>query len=506
VQAEATRVLKFVPQADLASLDPIWTTSYQTRDHAFMVYDTLFGLDDQFRPQPQMVDGVQTAPDGLSWTLTLRDGLQFHDGSKVLARDCVASIQRWAKRDPYGQALIAATDELSAPDDRTIAFRLKVPFPLLPNALAKTPPSICAIMPERLAKTDAFTQVTEVVGSGPFTYKASERVPGSLVVYERFAGYVPRASGTPQGTSGPKVAYFDRVEWHLIPDGSTVADALREGEVDWWLTPDPDLLPLLRQGSDLHVESMDPTGFIATMRMNHLQPPFDNPAIRRAVIGAVQQSDFMSAAYGDAPGMWKDKVGIFTPGTPMATDVGMEVLTSPRNLDQVKRNLEAAGYKGERVVLLGASDISTVKAMADVTDDMFKKIGINVDYQISDWATVIQRRAKTDPVDQGGWSVFQTSWSGVDMTSPVGHVFLRGNGRAAAPGWPSSPRIEELRNDWLRAADLATQQKICQQIQLQAFQDVPYIPLGQWFTPTAYRNNLTGMLHGNPVFWNLRRA
>jgi peptide/nickel transport system substrate-binding protein len=137
---------------------------------------------------------------------------------------------------------------------------------------------------------------------------------------------------------------------------------------------------------------------------------------------------------------------------------------------------------------------------------MFKKIGNNVDYQIIDWATVIQRRAKTDPVDQGGWSVFQTSWSGVDMTSPVGHVFLRGNGRAAAPGWPSSPRIEELRNDWLRAADLATQQKICQQIQLQAFQDVPYIPLGQWFTPTAYRNNLTGMLHGNPVFWNLRRA
>src|SRR5580700_9570058 len=200
----ASQVLKFVPQADLAVLDPVWTTTYQTRDHGFLVFDTLFGLDSRFRPQPQMAEGAVSEDDGKTWRLTLRPDLMFHDDTKVLARDCVASIRRWGARDGFGQALIAATDELSASDDRTIRFRLKYPFPLLPDALAKTPPSMCPIMPERLAATDPYKQVTEMVGSGPYHYKADERVAGSLVVYERNSAYVPRSSGTPSGTAGPK--------------------------------------------------------------------------------------------------------------------------------------------------------------------------------------------------------------------------------------------------------------------------------------------------------------
>ena len=163
-RGQAANVLKFVPLADLTILDPHLTTSYQTRDHGYMVFDTLFGVDAQYRPQPQMLAGFTTDNDGKVWKLTLRDGLLFHDGEKVLARDCVASIQRWGKRDAFGQALLAATDELSATDDKTIIFHLKHPFPLLPLALGKTPPTMCAIMPERLARTDAFTQITEMVG------------------------------------------------------------------------------------------------------------------------------------------------------------------------------------------------------------------------------------------------------------------------------------------------------------------------------------------------------
>ena len=145
----------------------------------------------------------------------------------MLARDCVASIRRWGARDGFGQALLAATDEISAPDDRTIVFRLKYPFPLLPDALAKTPPSMCPIMPERLAATDPYKQVTEMVGSGPYRYKADERVAGSRVVYERNTKYVPRPDGTPDGTAGPKIAHFDRIEWQIIPDAGTVAARCR---------------------------------------------------------------------------------------------------------------------------------------------------------------------------------------------------------------------------------------------------------------------------------------
>src|ERR1700733_5004747 len=137
--AQGNRVLKFVPQSDVAVLDPIWTTAYVTRNHGYLIFDTLFGTDGTFKASPQMAAGMTRDNDGKLVRITLRDGLKFHDGTPVLARDCVASIERWSKRDTYGQPLMAATDELTAAGDKTIQFRLKRPFPLLPDALGKSP-------------------------------------------------------------------------------------------------------------------------------------------------------------------------------------------------------------------------------------------------------------------------------------------------------------------------------------------------------------------------------
>ncbi len=505
VRAQTATTLRFVPQADLASLDPVWTTAYQTRDHAFLVFDTLFGQDGGYRAQPQMLAGFTTAPDGLAWTLTLRDGLRFHDGTPVLARDCVASIRRWGARDSFGQALLAAAAEIAAPDDRTILIRLTRPFPLLPDALGKTPPSPCVIMPERLARTDAFTQVTEMVGSGPYRFVPDERVPGDRVVYAKFDGYVPR-EGAPDRTAGGKRAVFDRIEWRIIQDSATQAAALQRGEVDWVLVPDPELLPLLRRDAKLVVETQDPTGIIATMRFNQLQKPFDNAALRRAVVSAVDQADYMIASTSSDTSLWRDKVGYFCPGTPLANDAGMAALTGPRDLAATKRAIAASGYAGERVVLLAATDIPQTKALGDVTADLFQKIGLNLDVQSMDWGTLVQRRTKTDPVEAGGWSVLHTSWSGLDQFNPAGNVFLRGNGRKAAPGWPDSPALEALRDEWLLADGLAAQQAIARRIQAQAFVDVPYVPLGQALRPTAYRGDLRDMVKGLPVFWGVRRG
>jgi peptide/nickel transport system substrate-binding protein len=506
VRAQTSRVLTAVPQADLAVLDPVWTTSYQTRDHAFLVFDTLYGMDSAYKAQPQMVAGALAEDGGKRWRLTLRDNLVFHDGTKVLARDCVASIKRWGARDSFGQALLAATDEVAAADDKTIAFRLKRPFPLLPDALGKAPPSVCVIMPERLASTDPNTQVTEMVGSGPYRYKADERVPGARVVYERFAGYVPRPDGTPSGTAGPKQAHFDRIEWRIIPDGGTVAAALQTGEIDWWLIPDADLLPPLKQNRKLVVRIVDPAGFIATMRFNHLNPPFDNAAMRRALVGAVVQSDYMTGMVGTDSSLWRT-CGVFCPGTPMASDAGLAALTGPRDPAAVKRALAAAGYAGQKIVLLGPTNIASAKALADISNELFTKtLGLNVDYQAMDWAALVQRRAKQEPLDQGGWSIYHTSWSGADQLNPVGHVFLRGNGKQATVGWPTSAKLESLREAWLAAPDLAAQQAIAADIQRQALEDVPYIPLGQYSLPAVHQANLTGVLDGNPVFWNVRRT
>lgn len=507
-RAQGNRVLRFIPQADVTVLDPIWTTAYVTRNHGYMIFDTLFGTDGAFKASPQMAAGMITDDGGKLVRIGLREGLKFHDGTPVLARDCVASIQRWAKRDTFGQTLMAVTDELTATDDKTLQFRLKKPFPLMADALGKSPTNFPAMMPERLAKTDAFTQVTEMVGSGPYKFNAAERVVGSMAVYDRFADYVPRSGGAPSWTAGPKIAHFDRVEWHIIPDAGTAMAALQTGEVDWWENPGNDLLPALRKSQGVNVEIQDPTGLMGCMRLNHLTAPFNNPAIRRAVLKGIDQKDFCIASSGEDPAMWHTPTGLYCPQSPFATDAGLEVFTSPRDYDAVKKEILAAGYKGEKTVVLAPTDFPLLKAMADVCADALGKMGLNVDYQAMDWGSVVQRRTKKDPVDHGGWSCFNTFWAGLDQFNPVGHVFMRGMGEApgAAPGWPSSPRIEDLRQQWLDAPDIDAQKALAKDLQQQALIDVPYVPLGQVLGATAYRNNLTGVLNGFVLFWNVRKT
>lgn len=500
--AADSRVIRFIPRTDVTVLDPIWTSAYVTRNHGLLVFDTLYGIDANFSAQPQMLAGHTIENDGKLWRLTLRPGLKFHDGSPVLARDCVASINRWSKRAAIGQMLLASTDALTASDDKTIEFRLKRPFPLLPNALADIS-SMCAIMPERLANTDPFTQVKEMVGSGPFRYKADERVVGARSVYERFADYVPRESGEVQWTCGPKKAYVDRVEWTVMPDPSTAAAAMQNGEMDWWEQVAADSVPLLTKQTSVIA---DPTGVIAVLRPNHVIPPFDNPAIRRVLLKIVNQTDFMEAATGDDPKLRQVPVGIFCPGLPMASDAGLDVFTTPRDYEAAKRDLAAAGYKGEKVVLLGTSDSPGLKALGDVAADMLQRAGFNVDYQMMDWGTVVQRRTKRDPIDKGGWSFFITTVAGTDMANPPGHLFLRSSGDKTTFGWPSSDKIEALRQQWVDAPDLSTQKKLASDLQTQAFNDVPYVPLGQYFVYTSYQRNLSGVLNGPAVFWNVRKG
>ncbi|EHM01750.1 Tat pathway signal sequence domain protein [Acetobacteraceae bacterium AT-5844] len=504
--AAPAQVLKFIPQADLALLDPIQTTAAVTRNHALMVFDTLYGVDDALTPQPQMVEGHRVEEDGKRWILTLREGLRFHDGTPVLARDAVASIRRWGSRDSYGQSLMAEVDELSASDDRTIQFRLKRPWRLLPNALAKPGPNICAIMPERLASTPATVQVTEMVGSGPFRFLANERVSGAHVAYERFDGYVSRAGGTTSFQAGPKRATLDRVEWHTIPDPSTAAAAMQSGEMDWWEQASFDLLPLMRRGRELVIEASDAFGTQCILRFNTLTSPFDRPEMRRAILGALNQADVMTAVAGDDKAMWRDGVGFFAPGSTMANDAGMAVLKGPRDIAAARRALTAAGYAGERIVMPAPTDFPTINAMSEVTADMFRQLGINLDYQPMDWGSMIQRLASRQPVEQGGWSAFCIWVPGITAVDPAAHTYLRGTGTNTTFGWPSCPGVERLRNAWIDASDTAGQQRLARELQETAFQELPYLPLGTFYQQTVYHRRVRGVLKGQPLFYNVSKA
>jgi peptide/nickel transport system substrate-binding protein len=499
------KTLRFIAQSDLRVLDPVWTTAYITRNHGYMVFDTLFALDDKFKPHPQMVGEWKASADKLSYEFALRDGLKFHDGQPVRGADCTQSLKRWMARDALGQTLALDIAEMAGGDDKTFSIKLKEPFPLLIEAIAKVSSLAPFIMPERLAKTDPFQQVTEMVGSGPFKFVKEEFQPGNKVVYVKNTDYVPR-SEPPSWASGGKVVKVDRVEWLYIPDATTKLAALNSGETDWWENPPPDLWPVLEGNPDISVVQADPLGNQGCFRFNWLYPPFDNVKMRRAVLMVVSQADFMTAYVGDKKN-WIECPSVFTCGTPMANKAGSEVLTGKRDFDAAKKLIAEAGYKGEKIILMDAVDQPLIHAEALVLTDLLKKLDLNVEYVAADWGTVVTRRASKKPPAEGGWNIFETGWVGADLLDPSLNVMLRANGDGAWFGWPKDDQLEALRTKWLKAKDSEERQEIAAKIQERAFEVVPYVPTGQYAAKTAYRKNLKGVIAAPAFFmWNVEKT
>ena len=503
-QPAGSRTLVFVPQSNLTSLDPIWTTATVTRNYAYLVFDTLYGTDDSLAPRPQMAEGETVEEDGKLWTIHLRDGLRFHDGTPVLARDCAASLARWMRRDPLGQSIGAVLDAMDAPDDRTLRIRLKSPFPLL-RVLAKTQPSPAVIMPERIAaNTDPFKQIIEVVGSGPFRFLSDQYVAGSRAVFAKFDGYVPRTDA-PSSVAGAKRALVDRVEWRIIPEAQTAANALRSGEVDWLEMPIPDLLPSLKADRNVVVGKLDPYGLYPVLRFNHIQGPTANLGLRQAILAAIDAREVMQAVMGDDATAYRAPVGCFLPGTPYASDAGMDRL-GPKPDAAIRAMLDAAGYKGERLTLLHPTDQPFYDAMSQVVAATLKRVGVAVDDAAMDWGTVVQRRTSKEPLDKGGWSLFCTSFPALDYTDPLAAPALRGNGTAWY-GWPTDPKVEALRAAWIDAASEPERQRLASDVQARTLEQAMYVPLGQYFQSAAWRTTLTGHLKGQPpLFWNVSKA
>ena len=504
-QRAAARTLRFVPQADLANFDPIWGTQFVVRNAAALVWDTLYGVDEKLQPQRQMVEAEEVSPDGLTWIFRLRAGLKFHDGEPVLAKDVVASLNRWSARDPLGLMMKAIQAELAVIDDRTFRWVLQKPYPRMLLALGKTSTPTCFIMPARIAATDPFKQITEYVGSGPMRFVRNEWVPGSRAVFEKFPDYVSRQEPNSWLAGGKRMA-VDRIEWVIIPDPSTAAAALQNGEVDWWETPIEDLVPVLRKNRSLMVDIADPLGNTAYIRLNHLHPPFKDVRARRAVLMAVNQEDFMRAIVDDDR-LWKPMPSFFTPGTPLYNEEGGEILKGPRKLDAAKRLLMESGYANEPVTSLMTQDISFLKAFSEVTADALKRIGMKVDFIATDWGTLGARRAQKSPPAQGGWNLFPSWSSGIGWASPATYSQLRANGDNAWFGWPSSSRVETEIAAWFDAKTLDEEKIAARRINQAAFDDVVQIPLGLWLSHQAWRKNVTGIVQGPlPFFWGVSKT
>ena len=501
--ALAETTLKVVMHSDLKIVDPIWTTAYIVRNHGYMVYDTLFAMDAKGEIKPQMVDKYDVSADRLTYTMTLRDGLLWHDGKPVTAEDCVASIKRWAAKDSMAQKMMGFVKELQVVNPKTFRIVLKEPTGLVLGALGKPSSNVPFMMPKRVAETDPNTQISDFTGSGPFVFKKEEWKPGDKAVYVKFGKYKPRPEPA-SGLAGGKVVKVDRVEWKWIPDHQTAINALLAGEVDYLESPPHDLYPVLKQDANVRLVSLNPLGNQYTFRYNILHKPFDNAKVRQAVFYAFNQEDFLKAVIGD-PAYYKTCKSFFPCGSPLATTKGMDGLLES-NFEKARGLLKEAGYDGTPVILMHSTDLAVLANLAPVAKSLMERAGFKVDMHSMDWQTLVSRRAKKDLPAQGGWNAFLTSWVSADILNPVMMGFMNASCDKAMFGWPCDKEIESLRDQFARETDPAKQKAIAEAVQVRETHYPTHLPLGQWYGAVAVRKNVGGMIEAPvTVFWNVEK-
>ena len=501
--AVAQTTLRMVPHADIKILDPVWTTALITRNFGYMVFDVLFAKDANLKIQPQMAEGYKVSDDKLTYTITLRDGLVWSDGTPVTAEDCIASIKRWGARDAFGQLLLKETRELKVVDPKTFEIVLKQPFGLVMDALSKVSSNVPFMMPKRIAETDPYKQITEFIGSGPFIFKQDEWKPGEKIVYVKNPKYVPR-SEPPSMLAGGKVAKVDRVEWLAIPDPNTAANALLAGEVDLVESPPPDLFPIFKADKNVALYGWNAMGSQIVMRFNHLHPPFNNVKIRQAAMYALAQEPMLQAQVGD-PEIYKVCNAPFICGTPYGKEYG-DLLIKP-DIDKAKALLKEAGYDGTPVVMLHQTDLQSSNNVQPVAKQQLERAGFKVDMVDSDWQTVVSRRARREPPAQGGWNIFFTTNITLDSDNPGTNSYAAGTCDKAWFGWPCDAEMEKLRDAFLHATDPAKQKELGFAISDRLMDQAFYAPVGQYKAFGAYRKDrLEGWLPGPvPVVWNISK-
>ena len=502
VQAQT---LKVVMHSDVKILDPIWTTAYIQRNFGYMVWDTLFAYDEKFESKPQMVEKYDVSADKLTWTFTLRDGLVWSNGTPVTGEDCIASIKRWAARDSMGQKMMASVAGFEAVDARTFKMMMKEPYGLVLQSLGKPSSNVPFMMPKKTAETDPMQQikVEDVIGSGPFTFKADEWKPGEKIVFLKNTKYKPR-SEPPSGLAGGKVVKLDRVEWIAMPDVQTQVAALENGEIDMIEAPGHDLLPLLAKNKDIKLFSGNPLGNQYAFRFNTLFKPFDNPKIRHAVMVAFGQEDFLKATIGD-PKWYKVCKAPFVCGTPLGTDEGMADVLN-QNAAKAKELLKEAGYDGTPVVLMQSTDLQVLTNLAPVAKAQMEAAGLKVDMQSMDWSTLVSRRSRKDPPDKGGWNAFMTSSASVDIVDPLANTYINAVGENAWFGWPSDPELVKMRAAFADEGDETKRKAIAEAMQVRVSESPTHIFAGQWVLPAAVRKNISGNLESPvTIFWNIEK-
>ena len=498
-------ILRYVPAADLTGLDPQINGALTTAEFAMMVYDTLFSLDANLVPRAQMVDHYRVSPDGLRYDFTLRSGLKFHDGQPVTSSDVVPSINRWMKRDPLGQKMAAAmlTFQPESVDSFSMTFRQR--FPFVETTLAWSGFGMAAILRKQDAETDPFKQITTSVGSGPFRFLPQRWQIGKGAAWERNPDYRARFE-PPSGLAGGKLVKLDGVEMHYIPDPATRVNALKAGEVDLVDLLPADLIDYARADKNLVVGRLQRLGGLGFLRMNQLQPPFDNIKARQALALVVNQPEEMAAAYGEH-GWWQPCFSFFLCGSSNGSEDGSEPYRHP-DLAKARELLTESGYKGQPIVIVTASDVPSQNAMAQVTAAALRAIGATVDVQVTEFAQIMVRRENRKSTTEGGWNLIAIGMSGPTVTSPITNLMI--DSRCAGQsyfGWPCDATVEKLRAEYMIEPDSDARRHIVDDLSRALWASLPAVIAGMYYNTFAWRAGVTGLVQAPQlVFWNVDKA
>ncbi|WP_447554351.1 ABC transporter substrate-binding protein [Vreelandella sp. EE22] len=505
VSAQADTTVNAVMHSALRALDPVSSSATIARNHGYMIYDTLVGLDAELNAQPQMADW-EISDDGLTYTFTLRDGLTWHDGTPVTAHDCIASLKRWGHFDPGGTLIFNHLESLTALDDNRLELTLSEPLGDVIGLLAKPSAVAAFMMPEEVASIEPGQALPNQIGSGPFRFLGDEFQPGVKAVYERFDEYTPRDEA-PSGTAGSKEVHVDRVEWIHMPDVQTTVNAINSGDIDYIERTPFDLLPLLESNPDITAEVLDPLGMLTLARMNFLHPPFDDARVRRAALLAIGQDDVMAALVGD-PRYYQTCASVFGCNTALSTEVGGESLTAGGDLEQARALLEEAGYDQTPIVLLQPSDVATLTPQPVVVAQALRSAGFNVELRQMDWQTLVSQRASREASADGGWDMIFTNFGVDSIWSPTINPLLISTGEEDSWfGWPTDSEMEELRREFAMATSEEQRKTLAEAVQEHAMEQATFIPLGQFQNVISWRSELSDVVAGPiPVFWGMQKA
>jgi peptide/nickel transport system substrate-binding protein len=485
-QAQAGGAIRVATDAEPNTFDWTSSTATATRLVAWHVFEGLFAIDQAYTVRPLLAAGYTVSPDGLRYTIKLRQGIKFHNGQPMTADDVVASLARWGKLSGGGEETFKFITALRAVDPSTVEITLSAPFgPLITNL--GDPKQSAVIMPKAIAERAGVQPLTELVGTGPYIFKKWTR--GQEIVLARNPAYVSRTENW-GGLTGRKVAYADEIDFYPVTDPQVRLSGVSTGQYDFALELPQDLYPKVKSNRSLTADIVKVFSWPGVV-FNKARGPFTDARLRLAVLYAMKDSDLMAAAAGPQA-FWHLDPGLFFPEQHDVYSTAGSDVYNHQNLDRARELMREAGYKGEKIVLMSTKDYTWMYNMAQVLTPELQAVGFNVDSQVYDWATLLSRRAKPDLFD-----AFITGFS--PSIDPTGIIFFG----QKWPGWYKSAALDKLLAEWSRTPVTAgaARTKIMDQIQTLFYTEVPVAKVGNEFGLEVYNNV---HLHGYTSYFDVR--